>query len=156
MAGQPELLAGELDDRVVQQAELAALLPAALGDRRLIIRKAGCQRQQQRQRMLRDRRRAVRLAIAHGYAQSTGGSQVDVVDARGGDQNQLQVRAGGKRLVAHRDLVDDGHLGTAQSLDDVLCWGLLVTVEGLEGIAQGGEIQVALVERGEVEKDGAF
>jgi hypothetical protein len=60
----------------------------------LIVLQARRQVEQQHDRVLRHRRRAVALAVAHGDAVGAGGFKVDVVGAGGRHQDQLELRAG--------------------------------------------------------------
>ncbi|VVO42533.1 hypothetical protein PS708_06008 [Pseudomonas fluorescens] len=83
VAEQAEGLAFQLDNRVVQQAELFGLLPLAGADIPLIILQARRQVEQQHDRVLRHRRRAIALAVAHGDAMGAGGFEVDVIGAGG-------------------------------------------------------------------------
>ncbi len=106
--------------------------------------------------MLGDGWGAVGLAIADGDAAFTGGLQVDVVDAGGRDEDQLEFRAGGEGLRIQGHLVDDGNLRAAQALDDLFRRAQVVADQLVEGAAQRGEVEVALVERGEVEENGAI
>ncbi|MOA38341.1 hypothetical protein D3C78_1600140 [compost metagenome] len=105
--------------------------------------------------MLGHRGRAVGLAVAHGDALGAGGGEVDVVGAGGGHQDQLELRVGGHGGGVDAHLVADGHLGTAQALGHLVGGGLRVQLQFVEGLAQRRQVEVAEVEGGMVEKDGA-
>ena len=155
MTEQTEGFAFQFDNRVIQQAELPGLLPATLTDGFLIIGQARGQVKQQHDRMLRHRRRAVALAIADRDAVGTSGSEVDVVGAGSGDEYQLQLGAGGHGGGIDEDFVADGDGGTLEVFDHLVRQGLGVQLQFAETIAQRGEVEVAQVQGGVVEENGA-
>eukprot|EP01132_Coremiostelium_polycephalum_P018795 gene18794-biopygen10190 len=155
MAQQAEGFAFQLNDRMVQQAELLGLLPKPRLHVPLIVVQARHKIEQQHDRMLRHRRRAVTLAIAYGNAVGAGGDQVDVVGAGGGHQDQLQLGAGRQGLGIQRDLVADGHLRALQAFDNVFGCGLLVQAQLAEECPQPAEVQVPEVQGRVIKEDGA-
>ncbi|MND87561.1 hypothetical protein D3C80_795630 [compost metagenome] len=105
--------------------------------------------------MLRHRRRAIALAVTHGYPVGAGGSEVDVVGAGGGDQDQLEVRAGGHGGGVDQDLVTDGDRGALEVFDDLIGQGLGEQLQFAETTAQRVEVKVAEVQGRVVEEYGA-
>ena len=152
VAEQAEGLAMQLDDRVVEQAELRRLLPAAGAYIRLVVGQAGGQGEQQHQGVLSHRWGAIALAITHHHAVGTGGSQVEGVGAGGCDQYQPEVGAGGKHLGVEGHLVADSHLSALQAFDGLGLAALWVQLQFGKALLQGRKIEVAQVEGAVVEK----
>ncbi|MCY1536859.1 hypothetical protein D9M68_723310 [compost metagenome] len=119
MAKQAEGFAFQLDDGVIQQAELLRLLPASRTHVQLVVRQAGRQGEQQHQRMLGHRWSAISLAVADDHTLLARSGQIDVVGAGGGDQYQFQFGAGGKGFGIQDHLVADRYLGALQAFDDL-------------------------------------
>ena len=67
----------------------------------------------------------------------------------------MQVRAGGEHGIVQRDLVDDGHLGALQALDDLVVIGVRVADQIVEDGLQRGQVEIALIERCKIEEYGA-
>src|SRR5690606_31968434 len=111
--------------------------------------------QQQHQGVLGDGRRAVALAVADADAALARSGKIDIVEAGSGDQNQLQIGAGTEYRIAQRYLVDDGDLRALQAFDDLLIIRLRMAGQFVEDRLQRSQVEVTLVERGEVEKYGA-
>lgn len=149
-------LAFEFDDGVIQQAELAGLLPATRRDIALVIGQARGQCQEQHQRVLGYRGGAVALAVADGHAMGLGGAQVDVVGTGGGDQDQSQIRAGVECGGVQRHLVADGDLCTLQAFGDLIRRRMGVQGQLGEGLLHRLHVEVAEVEGSMVEEDGAW
>ncbi len=147
MAEQAEGFALQFDDRVVEQAELFRLLPAACAHSFLIVGQARSEVEQQHDRVLRHRRRAVSLAIAHGDAVGAGGSEVDVVGAGGADQDQFQLRVGSHRGRVDHDFVGDRHTGAVQAFADLFRQSLGEQLQVAEAFAQRTEVQIAEIQR---------
>ncbi|MNH30942.1 hypothetical protein D3C79_912670 [compost metagenome] len=82
--------------------------------------------------MLCHRGRAVALAIADGDALGTGGSQVDVVGAGGGHQDQLELWVGRQGVGVEHDLVADHRNGALQALGYLIRAGGVVQFERVE------------------------
>ena len=156
MAEHAQRLAFEFDDGVIEQAELTGLLPTTGSDIALVVGQARGQGQQQHQGVLCHGRGAVALAVAHGYAVVTGGFQVDVVDAGSGYQNQFQLWAGSEGGGVQRHLVADGDLGPLQAFGDLIRTCVRVQGQLGERLMQRLHVEVAKVEGGMVEEDGAW
>ncbi|MNF97089.1 hypothetical protein D3C84_799050 [compost metagenome] len=152
---QTEGFAFQFDDRVVQQAELFCLLPATFTDGFLIIGQARGQVEQQHDRVLRHRWRAVTLAVADGHAMGAGGGEVDVIGAGGGDQDQLQLGAGGDGGGIDQDFVADGDGGALEAFDHLVRRGLREQLQFAETGTQRAEVEIAQVQGGMVEENGA-
>ena len=155
VAQQSQGLALQLDDRVVQQAELRSLLPATCTDRFLVVGQSCRQVQQQHDRVLGHRRRAVALAIAHGDAMAAGGHQIDIVGAGGADQDQLQSGVGGHRGRVDHHFVGDRHGGALEPFGHLLRRGAGEQLQRVEAVAQRLQVQVAEVQGRVIEENGA-
>ncbi|MNP51539.1 hypothetical protein D3C76_1458680 [compost metagenome] len=84
-----------------------------------------------------------------------GGGEVDIVGAGGGDQDQLEIRAGGHGGGIDQDLVADGDGGTLEVFDDLIGQGLGEQLQIAETTAQRVEVKVAEVQGRVVEENGA-
>lgn len=155
MAEQAKGFALQLDNRVVQQAELLGLLPLACGNVPLVVVQACRQVKQQHDRVLCHRRCAVALAVAHGNAVGAGGGEVDIVGAGSRYKDQLELGAGLQGFGVEGDLVTDRHLCTLQALDHVLWRGMCVQLQVAEAVAQFAEVQVPKVQGRVIKEDGA-
>jgi hypothetical protein len=82
-----------------------------------------------------------------------GGFKVDVVGAGGGDQDQLELRAGGQGGV-EQDFIADDDAGALQAFDDVVWRGVCMQLQLAEACA-GAEVKVAEVQRRVIKEDGA-
>jgi len=142
MPEQTEGFALQLDDRVVQQAELLGGLPFARADIPLIVLQPRRQVEQQHDRMLRHRRRAVALAVTDGDAMGAGSFKVDVIGAGGRHQDQFEFGAGGQGFAVERNLVADSDLGALQAFDHILRRGLLKQLQLAETVVQLTEIEI--------------
>ena len=88
--------------------------------------------------MLRHRRRAVALAIAHGDAVGAGGVEVDVVGAGGRYQDQLEVRAGRQGFGVQGNLVADDYLDALQARNHIRRRGIRVQLQVAEAVCASG------------------
>ena len=140
---------------MVQQAKLFGLLPFACGHILLIVLQARGEVEQQHDRMLCHRRRAIALAVAHGNPLGAGGFKVDIVGAGGRHQDQLELGAGGQGLGRERDFIADGDVGALQALQHIFWRGLFKQLQLAEAVMQTAEVEVTQVQGRVVEEDGA-
>ncbi len=112
--------AAQVADRIVVEAELRRLLPAAVHHRLAIADDVAAQRQDQREGVLRDSRRRIAADVRDDDAALAAGRDVEGVEARRRDADHLQVRQLVQVLAPDADLVADGDLGALQPLDDLV------------------------------------
>ena len=105
--------------------------------------------------MLGYRGRAVAMAVGDDDTALASGSEIDVVGAGSADQDQLQLWAGGDAFRVDRRLVADRDPRTVQPRGDFLRLAGGMQLQLVEGGAQGAHVQVAEVEGGMVEENGA-
>jgi hypothetical protein len=86
-----ELAPREFPDRKVEQAELVAARPGPQPHQRVVLAQALRQQQHRAEHVLHDRGRAVVAQVADADAALAGGLEVDIVGARGGEHDELEV-----------------------------------------------------------------
>ena len=108
IADDAERRAGDVADRVGQEAELARLVPHAVPHVLDIGEQVAAEREDQREHMLGHGVEGVVADIDDGDAVRLAIGLVDHVGAGRGDRDQLQLGQLLQRVGAHRHLVDDG------------------------------------------------
>ena len=109
----------QITDRVVEEAELIDLLPAALFHIFAVCDEVAPQRRDQRERVLGHGVYRVVADVRDRDAVGLAVSDIDHVVAGGGDRNQLQLRQAPQRFGAQRHLVSDGNGGLLQPLHEL-------------------------------------
>ena len=107
-------------DRVVEEAELAGPLPFAVQHILPERHDVAAQRQHQGEGVFRHRVDGIAADVAHRDAVRPAILLVDAIGAGGGDGDQLQLRQPFQKFGGQLHLVDDGDLGTGQTLQHLI------------------------------------
>ena len=110
----------QIRDVVIEEAELAALLPAPLQQRLAPAEEVARQGQHQRHGVFRYRGARVVADVADTDVGGAARLQIHVVAAGGGQRDEFQVRQLGQLGGADAHLVDDGDAGVFESLHHLL------------------------------------
>ena len=147
--------AAQFPDRVLEKAELLALLPGARADEGVVLPQTMGEQQKHPHHVLHDRRRAVVAQVADGHGVFAGRIEVDVVGAGGGERDQFQRRCRGDGLAAYPELVDEYGPGARDRRGDTRLRRLRTKLELRERTQETRRVEVvAVADRGIVEKHG--
>ncbi|MNE01040.1 hypothetical protein D3C80_934670 [compost metagenome] len=138
LADDAEALAVQIRDGVIEEAELAALLPAPLQQGLAPGEQVARQGQHQRHGVFWHRGARVVADVAHADVGGAARLQIQVVAAGGRQGDQAQLRQLGQFVLADADLVDDGDAGAPEPLHHLfrLRLGVALPVMGEIGATQ--------------------
>ena len=139
LADDAEPLAVQIRDVVIEEAELAALLPAPLQQRLAPAEEVARQGQHQRHGVLRHRGARVVADVADADVGGAARLQIHVVAAGGRQRDESELRQLGQLGGADAHLVDDGDAGVFEPRHYLLGGRARVAlpVMGKVGVAQG-------------------
>ena len=150
LADDAKLLAVQIHDVVIEEAELAALLPAPLQQRLAPAEEVARQGQHQCHGVFRHRGARVVADVAYPDVGGAARLQIHVVAAGSGERDEFEFRQLGQLGGADAHLVDDGDAGIFQPLDHLFRGraGITLPVVGKVGMMQGdARIQGIAVEK---------
>ena len=110
------------------------------------------QGQQQREHVLRDRRRAVVAQVADRDPGFTGRGEIDIVDAGRGECDQPQRRVGADRRAVDHGLVGEDGFASSDAAWYVRLRGPVVDHDAGEGAFERAGVEVAVADRAEVQE----
>ena len=142
LSHQHQMLAFELQGRVVHQTEERALSPAALGHVALVLGQASGQGEDQHQRMLGDTGSSVGVDVVDTDATLFRHLHVDIVGAGGQYADMPQGGQGVQGIGIQHHLVDDGDVGAGQPFTRLGRGAGGVNLEALELLAQRSKVNV--------------
>lgn len=132
MTDDDEMLVGQLQGAVVEQAEQCAFIPTTSGDIAHVKRKAIGEGKHQHQGMLSHARRAVGGDVTHLNAVISSSFHVDIVGTRRQYADQFKVGQGREQVAVQYHLVGDGDIRIVETLLPFIDSGMRMDLEVID------------------------